>query len=48
MEYGKPEIIALGDAANAIQFGNNKQNPLYQDAIQGLPDASQLAYEADE
>jgi hypothetical protein len=47
MKYRKPEIIALGNAATAIQSGD-KQEPDVQDNIQTLPEQSLAAYEADE
>jgi hypothetical protein len=47
MRYMKPEIVALGKAAAAIQSGD-KQEPEVLDNIQSLPNQSQAAYEADE
>jgi hypothetical protein len=47
MEYRKPEIVTLGNAATAIQSGD-KQEPDVQDNIQSLPFQSAAAYEADE
>jgi hypothetical protein len=47
MKYTKPEIVAMGNAAAAIQSGD-KQEPEVQDSIQTLPQQSLAAYEADE
>jgi hypothetical protein len=47
MKYKKPEIIALGSAAGAIQTGD-KQRQQVEDSIQPEPLQSLAAYEADE
>ena len=47
MEYIKPEILALGSAAAAIQTGD-KQEQDVQDSIEPLQLQSFAAYEADE
>lgn len=46
MEYIKPEIIALGNAAAAIQ--GDKQEQEVQDNIEPLELQSIAAYQADE
>jgi hypothetical protein len=46
MEYIKPEILALGSAAAAIQGGKQEQE--VQDSIDPLQLQSIAAYEADE
>lgn len=47
MEYTKPEIVALGSAAAAIQSGD-KQEQDVQDSIDPSLLQSLAAYEADE
>jgi hypothetical protein len=47
MEYEKPEIVALGNAAAAIQ-SNDKQEQDIQDSVQPELLQSIAAYEADE
>jgi hypothetical protein len=47
MEYNKPEIVALGNAALAIQTGD-KQEQQVQDSIEPQLQQSLAAYEADE
>jgi hypothetical protein len=46
MKYTKPEIIVLGNAANAIQGAKGGQAQL--DSNPFLPEETQAAYEADE
>jgi hypothetical protein len=47
MKYIKPEIVALGNAATAIQSGD-KQEQEVQDSIDPQQLQSLAAYEADE
>jgi hypothetical protein len=46
MNYGKPEIQVVGQAASAVQSSNNKQHQVFQDSMLQL--ATTAAYEADE
>jgi hypothetical protein len=47
MEYVKPEIVALGSAAAAIQSGDKAEQEV-QDSIDPQQLQSLAAYEADE
>jgi len=48
MKYDKPAITLTAEALCAIQSPHSKLNPQEADNVQGYPEMSIAAYEADE